>query len=269
MRHDAKLSDQVRGIGARDRLRRAGFAVGYLALGALGVLGLVYVVAGQVEGGFIAWFHALLVVIGVGGLAMVGIEAWFVRHRPGARLGVAPSGAPATVVPRSPSHLVLSVVLTSTLVLFFGAASLVLVAEGSGWVAVTAPLAALLVWPLVPAARGRVRAGGLYLTAAGLEHRRDAVLWSVPWEAIGLAVPGVSVAVPLQGGVRARTTTTTPVVWNREVKARPGVVGIDCRMLGLDGVLVAAAINQAAAFPEQRAELGTPASLAWGMFQRS
>lgn len=259
-------SDEIRGIGARAWLSHLVRGAGYAGFVVIGVLGVFFVASGEIDRPVAGWFFVLLGMLGIVGLVGVGQQAWFVRNRPGVALGAAPSGRPATVVLRSAFTTGMSIAVSGALAVFFAAATGALLVAGSGWLALTGLMTAILVWPLVPAARGQVRAGGLYLTTEGIEHRRDAVLWSLPWSAVTGAVPGEPVALVLDGRPGVETTSTTRWVWNREPRAPSGVVGVDCRTLGLDGVLVAAALNTALAHPERRADLGTGTSLSWEMF---
>jgi hypothetical protein len=257
-------SDRVRGIGLRAELRRVVLGAVCTVFVVVGLVGVSEALVGDGVRVLATWFFVLVLGIGASGLVGVVQQGWFVRHRPGVALGTAPSGAPATVVLRSSFTTGMSIVVTGALALYLGAATVALLAAGYAGAAATGALTALLVWPLVPAARGRISPGALYLTAAGLEHRRDAVLWSLPWSAVTGAVPGEPVALVLrEGQAGAETSSTTPWVWNREVPAPRGVVAVDCRTLGLDGVLVAAAVNTALALPARRAELGTEPSLGW------
>ncbi len=122
---------------------------------------------------------------------------WWSRRRPGAAvLGVAPSGAAATVVPRSGAALIGPTVMAASMFAF--TVLLAVRARPVPWLAALIALGALaLVTRLLPILLGHARAGGLYLTPSGVEHRYGVCTTEVPWDS--LVVPDPGPPFPLAG----------------------------------------------------------------------
>jgi hypothetical protein len=110
--------------------------------------------------------------------------------------------------------------------------------------------------PLVAVLRGRVAAGGLYLTPAGIEQRKEAVSWSVPWEHVSGVVPGEPLALTLSGPP-PQPVARTRWLWRREPTAPVGVLAVDGRYLAERPVVVAAVVGRCVADPAFRARMGT------------
>ena len=226
------------------------------------------------------FFGSVLTLIGVCGLALVLFIALFPRFPTGPVLTVAPSGAPATLFRRSPFMPVLSVVILLGLGGELAAIALVVYRFGYVvWAALLAVGALVLLRPLVAVVEGRVEVGGLWLTGAGLEYRRDAVGWTLQWSDLRAAqdVTTVSAALPFQAGP-GRTAAVRPVLlaltvggrvavhrttrrsWNREVPAPRGGTVVDCFDLAGGHELITETIERYRLFPELREQLGTAAS---------
>ncbi|MGJ9412896.1 hypothetical protein ACHAAC_09325 [Aeromicrobium sp. CF4.19] len=107
---------------------------------------------------------------------------WHPRSDSGPVLTDAPSGTPALAWRRSRASMVRPVGLV-VLLLACAVGEVVAAAAGGhrwGYVA-PALLVAIVVWLAVPFLRGRVTAGGLYLTPTGIEHVWGAAVASVSW----------------------------------------------------------------------------------------
>lgn len=231
--------------------RNVGYALGYLLLALLGA-GLVGYTGDRTSG---LLFGVLLLLVAAAGFALVGFDTWFVRHRPGGTVSVAPSGVPATAFLRSSVPTALSGVVPALLALW-AVLGCVLV-DGPAAKVVLALLALGLASPLVALARGHVAAGGLYLTPAGIEQRKEAVSWSIPWEHLSGVVPGEPLALTLSGPA-PEPEVRTRLLWQREPKGLPGVVAVDSRYLAADPVVIAAVIGRCLADPAVRSRMGTP-----------
>lgn len=247
-------------------MRAAAIGLVYLAIAALGVGGLSTSSTQELLGGR-GLLVVLLLVVGLAGLARAVHGWWFARHRPGAVLGTSPSGLPAVVLRRSRFRTVTSVAVTGALCAASAITAAGLVGDRPGWAALCALVAVVLLWPLVPVVAGRVHVGGLYLTAQGIEHVRDAVSWTMRWDQVAGASPREPLGLVLEAGQQPERTRRVRWVWDREVSAPDGTVGVECRSLAIDAVLVAAAVNTAVGFPQRRAELGTPAAMQWDVFR--
>lgn len=184
----------------------------------------------------------LLLGIGVAGLYLALVLPRAGRRRPPVDVGVAPSGLPATFLPRRADVVVASVVVTLALAGWSGWVAWLLAAHGRpGWAVAAAASAVVLLVPCAAAATGRVSPGGLWLTAAGVEHRRETTTWAVRWsdvqrvhpEPAGYAaesglVPVEPVVLRLRPGVRPEVRRTARWAWkNRSAAAPPGAVRID------------------------------------------
>lgn len=236
--------------GARNG-RNLAYALCYLVLAVLGV-GLV-AEAGDRALGLVG--GTLLLVVAAAGLVLVGFDGWYVRHRPGLTTAQAPSGARATAFLRSPVPLVMSVAVPVVLALWAVAGSLV--ADRVAARVVLLLIALVLATPLVAVVRGRVAAGGLYLTPQGLEQRKEAVSWSVPWEHVSGVVPGEPLALTLSGPA-PRPVVRTRWLWRREPSAPGGMLAVDSRYLSEPPVVVAELIARCVVDPALRARMGMP-----------
>jgi hypothetical protein len=238
--------------------RNLALGVAYLLLAVLGVALLRY--AGDRLAGALA--GALLLLLAVAGLVLVGFDSWYVGHRPGVRLAPAPSGAPATAFPRSPLPTVMSAVLPAALAVWALTGCVLAASSGRPLAAVVLGLLGIgVATPLVAAVRGRVAAGGLYLTATGVEHRKEAVTWAIPWEEVTGVVPGDPLALTLRGGAPEHHATTR-VLWQREISGPPGTQGVDSRYLAEDPGIVAAVIARCLVEPDLRGRMGTESAVA-------
>ena len=269
--------------GARRRLvLRLLFGVGYGLLGLLGA-GLLGSASGKPEPDryIPAFSGALLVLVGVGGLALILFIPAFARFRPGPVVGTAPLGASATFFGRSPFMVATGVLMLLALVCWLAALAVVLHGYGHDvWASLVALCAAGLLWPLVPVATGKVKPGGLWITRSGLEYRREAVSWNLSWSALdgleyppgtwtvigvlpstgGRPVPVDPVVLRLEPGARLDVQRTARV-WNRECRMPDGLVCVDCFDLAGGPVLIAETIEHYLAYPGRREQLGTEWSL--------
>jgi hypothetical protein len=234
--------------------RNAAYGLGYLLLGAVGA-GLVGYTGDRTPGLLLG---LLLLPLAVLGLVLVGFDSWYVRHRPGVTVATAPSGRPATAFLRSPVPTAMSAATPALLALW----SLLgcVLADGPVARVLLALLAVGLATPLVAVVRGRVAPGGLFLTSEGIEHRKEAVTWSVPWDDVSGVVPGEPLALTVRGAPAEQRTTR--VLWRREVRAPGGAVGVDSRYLAADPVVIAAVVARCIADPALRARMGTEGAVA-------
>jgi hypothetical protein len=241
-------------------LRSLLFGAGYVLMGLLGVAGLVYG-----DDTFSAFWATLLLLIAVAGAAKWGFRHRFDRQRPDPVLGTAPSGAPATFFRRSPFTVVLSVLVTGALALWCAAAAVALFRAGhDGWALLLAGLAALLLWPVVVAAMGRVAAGGLWLTEAGVEHRNGAVRWAVPWSDLQAVVAAEPIRLQLRPGAAPRIERTVPWIWSYELRKPADQLGIVASDLAGGPALIVAMLAHYLGEPRIRERLGTAESWAGG-----
>lgn len=238
-------------------LRNALLAACYLGLGALGLGLLAYAADGLL--GLLA--GVLLLLLAVSGLLLIVFDSAYPRRRPGAKTGTAPSGAPATVFTRSPVVVVLSTLVPAALAGWAVLGCVLAAGRGQTTASVVLGLVAVgLATPLVAVVRGRVAAGGLYLTPAGVEHRKESVSWSVPWDDVTGVVPGEPLALLVRAQPRLRTSTR--VLWQREPTGPRGTVAVDSRYLAADSRVIAAVVARCVAEPAHRRRLGTQESLA-------
>ena len=244
------------------------------------VLGLVLGLAGS----------ALLVVVGVAGalaagedagsvvvmafVAALGVltatsllaEAAWRSRRPFARLTTSPAGRPATLLPFSAVSVWARAALL-VLVVAAGAAGLVaaLDAGSTGWAVFSGLVGLVALVPLLPVLAGRVRAGGVYVTAQGVELRRLATGWQVRWDDLEGVVPRAAL-VPLVVRPEASVERVTGAAygWRGEPRTEDDrVLGIDPRYLSVDGSRLGAFLLLYLAHPQMRADLGTQESVDW------
>lgn len=235
--------------------RNAAYGLGYLLLALLGA-GLVAAAGDRTLGLLLG---LLLLVIAGSGFVLVGFDWWYAGHRPGATTATAPSGRRATAFPRSPVPFTMSVVVPVLLALWALVGSLV--ADHLAARVVLLLLAVGLATPLLAVVRGRVAPGGLYLTAEGIEQRKEAVSWSLPWERVAGVVPGEPLALTLDGPA-PEPVVRTRRLWQREPTGVPGALAVDSRYLAADPVVVAALVARCVADPALRPRMGTPEVLA-------
>lgn len=256
----------------------------YAAMGTFGVAMLLSLPhADTAQDRYIAFFAGTAFTsIAVGGLAMVLIPPLLGRHRPEPALGTAPSGAPATFFRRSPLMMVMSTLFTSAFAAWLGGLAVVLHGYGHGvWALLLAACALVLLWPIAVLLTGKVKPGGLWLTPVGLEYRKEAVSWTLPWselvgvdrtgfEATKAVLPyasgrGVAAVQPLvldlATGARPEVRHTTWWVWSRECRVPPGLMCIDYVDLAGGRPLLAQTIERYLVRPGSREQLGTEWSL--------
>ncbi|MCB0895746.1 MAG: hypothetical protein H6529_16370 [Nocardioides sp.] len=230
--------------------RNAAYAVGYLLLALLGA-GLLATTSDR-DVGLLGGL--LLLVVAAGGLVLVGHDAWFVRHRPGVSVATAPSGVRATAFVRSGVPTVMSAVMPALLAAW--AVVGCVVADAPAARVILALVALGFASPLVAVARGRVVPGGLYLTPAGVEQRKEAVSWSISWDELAGAVPSEPLALTL-AGPPPQPVVRTRWLWQREPTAPAGVVAVDSRYLAEDPVVVVGVVARCIVDPALRQRMGS------------
>jgi len=228
--------------------RNAVLGLCYLFLAALGAGLLAY--AGDRDLGLMGGL--LLLLLAASGFVLIGFDTWYVGHRPGVSLATAPSGVPATAFLRSRLPLVMSVAFCLLLVAW----SVLGLAVAGGRIGFLVPAVVGLA-PLAGLVLGRVSAGGLYLTPAGIEQRKEAVSWSLPWDHVAGVVPGEPLALTLSGPP-PEPVYRTRWLWRREPTAPPGVLAVDSRYLAEDPVVVAELVARCIVDPGLRARMGSP-----------
>lgn len=149
------------------------------------------------------------------------------------------------------------------------------------WASVPALLAGVLLWPVAVVLIGKIKPGGLWLTPVGLEYRKEAVSWTLPWpdvDRIDPAEPGVQTgALPYASGTKvaavqplvlalrlevlAEVRRTVWWIWSRECRVPPGRVCIDCFDLAGGRQLITETIERHLSYPRLREQLGTEWSL--------
>jgi hypothetical protein len=269
------------GVARGVRVKRFGFGVSYALMGAVGVAVLLALPDVEaVEDRHVSLFAgSFFALIGGSGLALVLFIPLSDRYRAAAVVATAPSGAPALFFRRSPFMLVFSVVMTFALAVWSGSAALMLGAYGHElWAALLGAFALVLLWPVAVVPTGKVRSGGLWLTPAGVEYRKEAVGWTLPWselhavddrgdagtpvgalpQAAGLGVAAVApVLLVLTPGARPRVRRTARWVWNRECRVREGMLCVDCFDLAAGRPVIVDMLGRCLAYPRFRAQLGT------------
>jgi hypothetical protein len=260
------------------------FGIGYVLMGAFGVIALGSVPQAETDADrYLAFFAgAGFAMIGLGGLVLILFIPLFDRLRPGPVLSTAPSGSAATFFRRSPFITVATVVFCLAFALWAGALAVVLYGYGHGvWASLLAVLALVLIWPVAVVPTGKIKAGGLWLTPVGLEYRRDAVSWTVPWADLDrvdraestvqrgvlpyasgrgvVAVQPLVLVLRLDASPEVRRSVRW--IWSRECRVRPGRVCVDCFDLAGGSALIAETIERYRAYPRSREQLGTQWSL--------
>jgi hypothetical protein len=271
----------LRGVAMIGRLV---LGVVYAAMGTFGVAMLLSLQhADTAQDRDIALFAGTaFTLIAIGGLVIVLVIPLLGRRRPEPALGTAPSGAPATFFRRSPLMMMMSTLFTSAFAAWLGGLAVVLHGYGHDvWALLLAACALVLLWPIAVLLTGKVKPGGLWLTPDGLEYRKEAVSWALPWsELVGVdrtgfeakkaVLPyasgrGVAAVQPLvlelEHSARPEVRQTTWWVWSRECRVPPGLMCIDCVDLAGGRPLIAQTIERYLAHPGTREQLGTEYSL--------
>jgi hypothetical protein len=252
--------------------RRVGWFAGVVAASLLLALlaGAVTVISVLEDQLLVMALFGLVTVSAVRMLVVVLAEGVHLLRRDG-RLDVvpAPSGAPATAFRRSRAVLVAPVV-TSLLVDVLLACFLVVGLDASWWVPLgCAAVGVAVLGPLTPILTGRTVAGGLFLTADGVEHRLGPHTWSAPWDRVRTVSDGEPVVVLVAGQPDHRTSTRWPWAWEPGDQPRAGTITVPTRFLPAGAEDVATLVATYAAQPHLRAHLGAPASLEWWPAQRA
>lgn len=214
------------------------YASRLVALPLMAVVGGASVWSSRAEP-YLAPFGLLLLGLVALGVATTTLELRWARGRPGPALGVDPSGTPSTLLARAPWSTPLRWGLTATLAVPLALWLLLALLDGQ-WVW-TAALGAALVYVVVTVTP-RGPSQGLHLAPHGLtldDHGRRRVL---PWSELAAAVP-----------------VGRPFLRRRD-GSRVQFVAMD---LAVHPYLVCLAIQTCIDEPDRRAELGTPASLTW------
>ena len=212
--------------------------IGLVALGDLG----------QVLGG------VLFALFGLAGLSMVGADLCLPRRRPVLELGTAPSGAAALVFPYSRFTVLQSGIGTSVLVLWCAVSAGFAAIEGHRAGALVLGLVGLgLAVPLVPLLRGRIVAGGLYVTAVGLEFRHEGAGWSVPWDGIRGVVPRDHVYLSLHSDPDRHDATR--IMWRRGPRGGRLLSVVPDRYIAGGPAAIAMVVARGVTQPEQRGTL--------------
>lgn len=189
---------------------------------------------------------------------------WWIGRRPGvAVVAVAPSGAPSTAVLRSSAALVTPWCLAALPVLV---ALVMAVATATvPWVCALFVLLALAACArVVPLALERAVAGGVHLTADGLELQWGVTTTSIPWHEVAPPLVGVGPA-----GFRRTPNTTVqrsfPVDLPTDVADRvgPELVLAPLPYLALRERELWALVELGRTQRHLRPYLGTPRSLEW------
>lgn len=217
---------------------------------------------GVIYGSFVAG------VVLIGGIGLC-LEFRAACYRPGAVLGTAPDGRPATVIARSRAYLpltVLGLIVLAATPLASGVVA-ILDDETAALAVFMLPLGLWLASYLIPVVRGQVHAGGLYLTPEGITHVRFGSWWRLPWEDVLGPVAGQPVAVAPNTGRRPQRGRTCRWGWKGDPKGPVEIGAIDTRHMAEDPGVIFTVIGLCVLHPEIREELGTPESLTWPPFQ--
>ncbi len=211
-------------------------------------------------------FGGFLTALGLLALVAVALEVLWSRRRPGAQLGVAPDGTPATVIARAPWAVWMSALMLAVLAGgLLASAGLAAAREAWVWAAVFAAPGLWFVSLLLPFLLGRIAAGGLILTPRALIHARDGGSWQVSWDDITGVVPGDPTAVLLRPGADVSRTRGPLRGWRTSVPAPDGVLGIQTRHLAEGPEVTAFLVLAYAKDPSVRDQLGTEESLRWAI----
>jgi hypothetical protein len=213
----------------------------------------------RVFGGFMTAIGALAVASSV-------LEVRWSRRRPGAQLGSAPDGSPATIIARAPWAVWMSAAMLTVLAAgLLAGAGLALAREVWVWAAILGLPGLWFATLLVPFLLGRVDAGGLILTPRTLISARDGGSWQVGWDDVTGVVPGDPTAVLLRPGAEVGRTRGPLRGWRTAVRAPEGVLGIQTRHLAEGPEVIAFLVLAYAKDPSVRRQLGTEESLRWAI----
>lgn len=261
----------VDGLPARVRAQ-TGRSLGQWAVLLFGLILCLLVGPALAVGGVIddvphlAVFGAVVSAIALMAALVLPAELRLGMHRPGARIGVGPDGLTATVVPRARWHVPHLVTALLIVVAWPAASAVVAMADHQAVLAVfllaVAGYPASYLWPLL---RGRVKAGGVYLTPEGITHVRHGGWWRVGWEDVVAALPGEPMAVVLRDGSRPEhgRRTRHPGWKGMSRSPAPNILGVETRYLALDPTNLAELITMCNAHLSWRNQLGTAESVAW------
>lgn len=210
----------------------------------------------------------------IGGVVLVGgiglcVEFRTACYRPGATLGVAPDGRPATVIARSGAYLPLTVVGLIILAATPLASGIVAIIDGetAALAVFMLPLGLWLASYLIPVLRGQVHGGGLYLTPEGITHVRYGSWWHLPWGDVLGPIAGQPLAVAPHTGRRLQRGRTSRWGWKGDPRG-PGEIGaLDTRHMAEDPSVIFTVVGLCVLNPDIRAELGTAESLTWPPFE--
>ncbi len=206
------------------------------------LVGLSLFVTGQGDR-YLTPLAVLMVGLGAGGAAQMVLERRWAGHRPGPALARAPSGVPSTLLVRAPWSAALRWGITMTLTVPLAAWVVAALLDRQWfWLVVVLALLAYVVAKLVP----RGRPVGLHLTPEHLvldDHGRER---TVAWSQVRDVAPVNQTFLRLHDGSKVH------------------FVAAD---LAVHPYLACLALQVCVNDPELRAELGTPASLAWPVWR--
>lgn len=254
----------VRGLAGRHLWRRLGFVLMAAIAFPIATLG--------VRGDFGAapdmrWFAGCLFLMGAVGLVVPALEMRYALRRPGPRQRPAPSGRPSRAYAFSRFFLLFQLVMV--------AASGV-VGVGFGWTVLTSPdrqldlpwvfgvpVLLLGLWMLsllVPWLIGRVRVGGVFLTATGIEYQRGSVWWEVDWNDVSVMRAVEPCVLVLKEGADARLRMGRTIRWGWAIGFRKlrDYLEFECRFLATHPGELADTVAGCLADPAVRAGIGDP-----------
>lgn len=237
--------------------------LGMLVLVVIG-LGLVAVPDQAARGPYALIFGAQALGFGCVGLVALVAEARWRKGQATATLGRSRDGQPATLVRRAPwTPLLTAWTMAWLAVPLLVAAGLAAVQEQWFWAAALLGAGLLLGRYAFPFLVRRPDAGGVTLTRDGITNAREEASWHVAWEDVAGVVPGAVTGVVLFSGARVDRRTSRLFGARKLGVAPKGVLPIDTRLLAASPEQIATLVRSCVLRPELRAELGTPASLAW------
>lgn len=212
-------------------------------------------------------FGVLLLGLAVVSAAQLVFESQ--RRGGGARIGTAPDGERATILPRrgyAPGFSALVLLLLGGCLL---ASAVVAGRDGQPVLAVilAAPSLPLLFY-LGAVLVGRMPAGGVYLTPTAVvdSHSGDTV--RVAWDdVVGIRVDS-PITLIVRPGSSVQRTRTAPRGWRGGVRAPEGLVGIEVRQLREEPAVVGFLLEAYRERADLRDQLGTAASLEWQILRK-
>jgi hypothetical protein len=248
-----------------------GFALALLISAFVTLVGVGGVIADGGDSPGTSVFLGFVGAVGILMLVSFALEALRRGRRPFARVGTTPEGERATVLPFATPALASPVVLLSLVLLAGAAGAAVAQADGATpWVVICLVVAVGALALLLPVLAGRVRAGGVYLTPQGIEHRRLGTSWKVGWDDVEGVAPEEPLPVLSRAGARVVRARTSPYGWDGDVRTSDErVLGIETRHLSVDEKTLAFLVASYEQHPELRDRLGTPASLDWKLLDPS